>query len=174
MEEVLISSSWNSEWIVFCLKVVLVEYAHWASYPSFLMAIFCYFCRCCRCIQPHWVGSTQLCLFDWLEPRWRLSKTQGISTKDVSRDCPLSHGGFWRSRVSSSEPETKRQERISESHFLKGNHNEFFSKYLAVKCSISPCHLHAFMFSSIYSKCVQGLMYDRKLYTSVKQWDAAG
>lgn len=58
--------------------------------------------------------------------------------------------------------------------FSKATTMSFFSKYLAVKCSISPCHLHAFMFSSIYSKCVQGLMYDRKLYTSVKHWDAAG
>lgn len=111
-----------------------------------LLAVFCCFCQCCRHIQPLWVGSKQLCLFDWLDPSWGLSKTWRISTKDVSRDCPLSRGGFWRSRASSLEPEKARKViRISFSQRQQ-------QRFQCLHSSFTPITYMPFMFSSIDSK----------------------
>lgn len=93
-------------WIIFCLKLALAQHVHthahthWMLYRGLIMAIWCLsWCR--RCSQPS-VSWLLMATPHLVEPR-------RIGTKDVSRGCQLSRGGFWRTQVSSSEPERKKE-----------------------------------------------------------------
>lgn len=124
MKETLISPNWNEFFFFsfFCLKVVLVDYAHWASALAH-HADLLLFLSVPQTYSTPWSGLKTAGSFWSTAAKMAPLQAWRICSKDVSRDCLLSHGGFWRSPVSSLEPETKkkRQEGILGSHFLKSS-----------------------------------------------------
>lgn len=102
------------EWVVFlfvfffCLKVVLVEYAHWASALAH-HADLLLFLSVPQTYSTPWSGLKTAGPFWSTGAKMAPLQAWRICSKDVSRDCLLSHGGFWRSRVSSLEPGRKKK-----------------------------------------------------------------
>lgn len=83
-------------------------------------------------------------LIDWSRDG-TFSKAWGTCTKDVSRDCLLSRGGFWRSRVSSLEPESKRESDIIISFPVETHDVYDLSLNTCKPNSLSSINLHLVM-----------------------------